>query len=144
MAASARTISGSRFLRPELSRFFNQVARPRSRKSRFVKGTVALMPMPDIYSSRFLMKPLTPPVEAATTPPARHHSRFLPPKVLSRFIHQVAQAPPRIISRFLKGIAALMPSMPRIFSSRFFTKPQTPPRNLSPHWPRGKPQGPDH
>lgn len=142
MAAPARTISGSRFLRPELSRFFNQVAQPRSRKSRFVKGTAALMPMPDIFSSRFLVKPAIPPAEAASTPPARHHSRFLPPKVLSRFIHHVAQARPLVISRFLKGIAALMPSMPHIFSSRFFSKPQKPPRNLSPHWPRGKPRDP--
>ena len=139
MAAPTHTISGSRFLRPELSRFIDQVAQAGPQISRFVKDTAALMPpMPDIFSSRFLTKQTTSPLEAAPTP----RSRFLPPKILSRFIHQVAQAPPRIISRFLKGVAALMPLMPGIFSSRFFSKPRKPPRHLRPHWPPGKPRDP--
>jgi hypothetical protein len=141
MAAPARTLSGSRFLRPQLSRFFNQVAQVRPRISRFVKATAALMPpMPDIFSSRFLTKPATPPLKPVTTPRTASDSRFLPPTMLSRFIHQVAQARPRIISRFVKGIVALMPD---IFSSRFFTKPRKSRSHLRPHWPPGKPRGPD-
>jgi hypothetical protein len=143
MAAAARTLSGSRFLRPQLSRFFNQVARVRLRISRFAKPTAApLPPMPDISPSRFLTKPATPLAEAAPIPRTPDHSRFLPPKILSRFIRQVAQARPRIISRFLKGIAALMPPMPEIFSSRFFGRPRKPRSHLRPHWPPGKPQDP--
>src|SRR5882762_10293510 len=61
MAASAHTMSGSRFLRPKLSRFFNQVAQARRRISRIVKGAAALMPpMPEIFSSRFFTQPRTP------------------------------------------------------------------------------------
>jgi hypothetical protein len=143
MAATTLTISGSRFLRPELSRFIDQVAQAGPQISRFVKDTAALMPpMPKAFSSRFLAKPATSPVEAVSTPRTPDHSRFLPPKIVSRFINQVAQARPQIVSRFLKSIAALMPPMPDIFSSRFFSKPRTPPRHLRPHWPRGKPRGP--
>jgi hypothetical protein len=143
MAATARTLSGSRFLRPKLSCFFNQVAHARPEISRFVKTTAALMPpKPDMFSSRFLPKPATSPAEAVSTTRTASDSRFLSPKKLSRFIHQVAQAPPRIISRFVKGIAALMPLMPDIFASGFFSKPRTPPRRLRPHWPPDKPRDP--
>ena len=110
MAAAARTLSGSRFLRPQLSRFFNQVAQVRPKLSRFLKATAALItPTPDVLASRFLAKPATPRVDAAPTPRSLNDSRFLSPKMLSRFIHRVAQARPRIISRFLKRIAALLP-----------------------------------
>jgi hypothetical protein len=142
VAAPAHTVSGSRFLRPKLSRFFNQVAQVRPRIiSRLVKSTAALMPpLPDVFSSRFFTKPRTPSPQGATSPRTVSSSRFLRPK-LSRFFNQVAQVRPRI-SRFLKDTAALMPPMPDIFSSRFFTKPPTPPRHLRPHWPPGKPRGP--
>ena len=111
--------------------------------SRFVKDTAALMPpMPEAFSSRFLAKPTAPPVETVTTPSKERSSRFLPRKMLSRFIHQVEQTRPQIITRFLKGIAALIPSIPTLFSSRFFSKPRAPPRHLRPHWPSGKPR--DH
>jgi hypothetical protein len=144
VAATTHTISGSRFLRPELSRFINQVAQAGPEISRFVKTTAApLPPMPGVFSSRFLTQPTTPPVEAVSTSRTPDQSRFLPPKMLSRFIHQVAQARPRTISRFLKKMAALMPPMPDILSSRFFSKPRTPRPHLRPHWPSGKPRGPD-
>lgn len=143
MAAAARTLSGSRFLRPQLSRFFNQVAQVRPQLSRFVKAAAALIPpTPDVHASRFLTKPATPRVDAAATPRKPDHSRFLSPKMLSRFIHQVARARPRSISRFLKGIAALMPPMPGIFSSRFF-KSQKPRPHIRPDWPPEKPRRPD-
>jgi hypothetical protein len=143
MAAPTHTISGSRFLRPELSRFIDQVAQAGPQISRFVKDTAALMPpMPEAFSSRFLAKPTAPPVETVTTPSKERSSRFLPRKMLSRFIHQVEQTRPQIITRFLKGIAALIPSIPTLFSSRFFSKPRAPPRHLRPHWPSGKPR--DH
>lgn len=142
-ATPARTLSGSRFLRPKLSCFFNQVAQVRPEISRFVKTTATLMPpKPDMFSSRFLAKPAISSAKAVTTSRTAGDSRFLSPKMLSRFIHQVAQAPPRIISRFVKGIAALMPLMPDIFASRFFSKPRTPPRRLRPQWPPDKPRDP--
>ncbi len=142
MAAPTHTISGSRFLRPELSRFIDQVAQAGPQISRFVKDTAAFMPpMPEAFSSRFLAKPTTPPVETVTTPPTESGSRFLPRKMLSRFIHQVEQTRPQIITRFLKSMAALMP--PTLFSSRFFSGPRPPPRHLRPHWPPGKPKAPD-
>jgi hypothetical protein len=144
MAAATHTISGSRFLRPELSRFIDQVAQARPEISRFVKGTAATMPpTPDVFASRFLAKPTTLSVETITTPPMESGPRFLPPKILSRFIHQVAHVRPQIITRFLKNMAALMPPIPAFFSSRFFSKPRAPPRHLRPHWPNGKPKGPD-
>jgi hypothetical protein len=143
VAATTHTISGSRFLRPELSRFINQVAQAGPQISRFVKATAGLTPpTADVFSSRFLAKQTAPPVEAVATSHTESGSRFLPPKILSRFIHQVARARPQIITRFLKSMAALMPPMPALFSSRFFSKPPTPPRHLRPHWPRGKPRGP--
>jgi hypothetical protein len=143
MAAATHTISGSRFLRPELSRFIDQVAQPRPQISLFVKTTAASMPpTPDVFSSRFLATPTIPPVESTTTPRTESCSRFLQPKMLSRFIHQVAHAPPQIITRFLKSMAALIPPIPEILSSRFFSKQPKPPRHLRPHWPRGKPEGP--
>src|SRR5260370_12970218 len=90
MAAPARTMSGSRFLRPKLSRFFNQVAQAYQRISRFVKGAAAPMPpSPDNFSSKFYTKP--PPAEAVTTPCPPGHSRFLPPKTLSPFFNQAPQ-----------------------------------------------------
>ncbi len=142
MAASAHTMSGSRFLRPKLSRFFNQVAQARRRISRIVKGAAVLMPpMPDIFSSRFFTQPRTLRPQAATKPPTASRSRFLQPKMLSRFFNQAAQARPRT-SRFMKGTAALQPPMPDIFSSQFLAKPRKPPRHLRPHWPPGKPRGP--
>jgi hypothetical protein len=144
MAATTHTISGSRFLRLELSRFIKQVAQVPPQISRFVKTTATLMPpMPGVFSSRFLAKPTTPPVETVSASRTPDHSRFLPPKMLSRFIHQVAHAPPQIITRFLKSMAAHMPPMPAIFSSRFFSKQPKPPRHLRPHWPNGKPRGPE-
>ena len=144
MAATTHTISGSRFLRPELSRFIDQVAQPDPQISRFVKGTAApIPPTPEAFSSRFLTKPTTPSVEAVSTPPTESGSRFLPRKMLSRFIHQVIETRPKIITRFLKSMAALMPPMPTLFSSRFFSKPRAPPRHLRPHWPSGKPRGPN-
>ena len=139
-AAHARTLSGSRFLRPKLSRFFNEVAQARRRVSRFIGGTAALMPpMPDVFSSRFFTKPTTPSVEPVTTPRTVSASRFLPSKMLSRFLNHTAPTRPQMLSGFLKGMAAFIPD---IFSSRFFTKPRTPPRHLRPHWPRGKPRDP--
>jgi hypothetical protein len=143
MAAPARALSGSRFLRPKLSRFFNQVAQARPLISRIVKGAAALMPpLPGVFSSRFFTKPGTPPAEAVTTPPTPGHSRFLAPKMLSRLFNQAAQARPRT-SRIGKGTAALQPPMPDIFWAQFLAKPPTPPRHLRPHWPPGKPRGPD-
>jgi hypothetical protein len=142
MAAPAHTLSGSRFLRPKLSRFFNQVAHVHPRISRIVKGTAALMPpMPDIFSSMFYTKPSMPPAEAVTTPRTSGRSRFLSPKMLSRFFNDAAKTRPRT-SGSMKGTAALTPPMPDIFSSQFFTKSPTPPRHLRPHWPRGKPRDP--
>jgi hypothetical protein len=142
VAATTHTISGSRFLRPELSRFIDQVAQAGPQISRFVKDTAAPMPpMPEAFSSRFLAKPTTPPVETVTTPSKESSSRFLPRKMLSRFIHQVEQTRPQIITRFLKSMAALMP--PTLSSSRFFSRPRAHPQHLRPHWPRGKPKGPD-
>jgi len=142
-ATHARTLSGSRSLRPQLSRFFNEVAQARRRVSRFIGAAAALMPpMPDIFSSRFLARPRTPPVEPVTTPRTVSHSRFLPSKMPSRFLNQPAPTRPRIITRFLKRMAALISPVPDFFASRFFTKPRTPPRHLRPHWPRGKPRGP--
>lgn len=141
MAAATHTISGSRFLRPEQSRLSNEVAQPRPEISRFVKDTAA--PMPDVFSSLFLTKPTAAPVQAVATPRAEGGSRFLPRKILSRFIHQVAHTRPQIITRFLKSMAALMPPIPALFSPRFFSKPRPPPRHLRPHWPNGKPKGPD-
>jgi len=141
MAATTHTISGSRFLRPELSRLSNEVAQPRPEIARFVKDTAA--PMPDVFSSLFLTKPTAPPVQTVATPRAEGGSRFLPPKMLSRFIHQVAHTRPQIIARFLKSMAALMPPMPALFSSHFFSKRRPPPRHLRPHWPHEKPKGPD-
>jgi hypothetical protein len=142
MASSPRTLSGSRFLRPKLSRFFNQVAQAHPRISRIVKGAAALMPpMPDIFSSMFYTKPRTPPAEAVTTPGTAGHSRFLSPKKLSRFFNEAAQPRPRT-SGSMKGNAALTPPMPDFFSSIFFSKPPKPPRHLRPHWPPGKPRGP--
>jgi len=140
MAAPARTMSGSRFLRPKLSRFFNQVAQAVQRISRFVKGAPApVPPLPDVQSSRFLAKP-PPTPEPVATPPPPGHSRFLPPKTLSRFFNQAAQ-PRRRTSRFSEGKAALMPPMPDNFSSMFF-KPRKPRPNPRPNWPPGKPRGP--
>lgn len=142
MAAPARTLSGSRFLRPKLSRFFNQVAKACPRISRFMKGTAALIPLlPDVFSSRFLAGVTATPKNTAS-PRTMGSTLFLRPGI-SRFFNEVAKARPRI-SRFMKGKAALIPPMPDIFSSRFFTKPRTPaskPSHLKPHWP-GKPKGP--
>jgi hypothetical protein len=142
MAAPTHTMSGSRVLRPKLSRFFNQVAQVPQRISGIAKRTAALMPpMPDIFSSMFYTKPRTPPAEAISTPSTPAHSRFLSPKMLSRFFNKAAQPPPRT-SRFSEGKAALMPPMPDNFSSMFYTKPQKPRPHLRPHWPPGKPRGP--
>src|ERR1019366_5549630 len=101
VAATTLTISGSRFLRPELSRFIDQVAQADPQISRFVKGTAAPMPpIPEAFSSRFLAKPTAPPVETLTTPPTESGSRFLPRKMLSRFIHQIVETRPKVITRF--------------------------------------------
>jgi hypothetical protein len=142
MAASARTMSGSRFLRPKLSRFFNQVAQACQRISNFVKGAAAPMPpLPDVHSSRFYTQQPTPPPQAAIKPPAASHSIFLQPKMLSRFFNHAAQPRPRT-SRFSEGKAALMPPMPDNFSSMFF-KPRKPRTRPRPNWPPpGKPRGP--
>jgi hypothetical protein len=146
MAAAALTLSGSRFLRPKLSRFFNQVAQVSQRIiSGVVKGTAALVPLlPDIFASRFFSRPRTPSPQAITKPRTPKDSQFLRPKLLSRFFNEAARVRPRI-SRFMKGTASLIPPMPDIFSSQFFAKPRTPPRHLRPNWPRrppGKPRGP--
>ena len=143
MAASAHTMSGSRFLRPKLSRFFNQVAQARRRIiSRFAKGTAALMPpMPDVFSSRFFTQPRKLPPQAATKPRTASDSHFLQPKMLSRFFNQAAQVRPRT-SDSVKGTAALVPPMPDIFSSMFYTKPKKPRPHNRPNWPPGKPRGP--
>jgi hypothetical protein len=142
VAATTHTISGSRFLRPEQSRPSDEVAQPRPEISRFVKGIAApIPPIPDVFLSGFLAKPTTPPVETVTTPPTETGSRFLPQKILSRFIHKVTHTHPQVITRFLKSMAALIP--PALFSSRFFSKPRAPPRHLRPHWPNGKPKRPD-
>jgi hypothetical protein len=142
MAAPIHTVSGSRFLRPKLSRFFNQVAQAHPKISRFVEGTAALMPpMPDIFASMFYTKPRPISPQAASRPRTASDSFFLQPKMLSRFFNHAAQVPPRT-SGAMKGTAALQPPMPDIFSSKFFSKPPTPPRNLRPHWRPGKPRGP--
>ena len=142
MAAPIHTVSGSRFLRPKLSRFFNQVAQAHPKISRFVEGTAALMPpMPDIFASIFYTKPRPPPPQAASKSRTASDSIFLQPKMLSRFFNQAALVPRRT-SDSMKGTAALQPPMPDIFSSKFYTKPTTPPRNLRPHWRPGKPRGP--
>lgn len=144
MAATTHTISGSRFLRPELSRFIDQVVQPRPEISLFVNSTAApTPPTPYISSSRFLAKPAAPPVATVTTPHTQSVSRFLPRKILSRFIHQITHTRPKIVTRFLKSMAALIPPIPALFSSRFFSKPRPPPRHLRPHWPHEKPKGPD-
>lgn len=135
-------MSGSRFLRPKLSRFFNQVAQAWQRISRFVKAAPALMPppLPDVHASQFLAKPPPPPAEALTTPRPPGQSRFLPPKTLSRFFNEVAH--PRLrTSGSMKGAAALQLPMPDIFSSKFF-KPRKPRSRPRPNWPPGKPRGP--
>jgi hypothetical protein len=142
MAAPIHTVSGSRFLRPKLSRFFNQVAQAHPKISRFMEGTAALMPpMPDIFLSVFYTKPRPISPQTATKPRTASDSRFLQPKKLSRFFNLAAQVPPRT-SGSMKGTAALQPPIPDIFSSQFYTKPPTPPRNLRPHWKPGKPRGP--
>ncbi|HXN51434.1 MAG TPA: hypothetical protein VN943_05800 [Candidatus Acidoferrum sp.] len=142
MAAPARTMSGSRFLRPKLSRFFNQVAQAYQRISSFVKGAPAPPPpMLDNFSSKFFTKP-PPPREPVATPRPTGQSRFLPPKTLSRFFNQAAQPRPRT-SRFSEGKAALQPPMPDIFSSMFYTKPKKPRPHNRPNWPPPKkPRGP--
>jgi hypothetical protein len=145
VAAPTHTMSGSRFLRPKLSRFFNQVAQAHPKTARFVKGAAALMPaVPYVFSSRFFTQPPTPPAEATTTPPQPDHSLsslFLHPKMLSRFFNQAAQPRSRT-SRFMKGTASLIPPMPDIFSSQFYSKPRPPTPHLKPHWRPGKPRGP--
>jgi hypothetical protein len=133
-------MSGSRFLRPELSRFFNEVARNvRQPISRFLAGAALPPPSPGIRASRFLTNPQTPPTQAAINAGTPTSSRFLQPE-LSGFIKQVSKvrAP---ISRFMTRTAALLPPVPEFFSSRFFGKPPTPPRQLRRGWPR-KPDGP--
>jgi hypothetical protein len=140
MAAPARTMSGSRFLRPKLSRFFNQVAQAYQRISRFVTGAPA--PLPGVQLSRFLAKPPAPPAGPVTTTRLPGQSRFLPPKTLSRFFNQAAQVRPRT-SRFSEGKAALQPPMPDIFSSMFYTKPKKPRPHNRPNWPPPRrPRGP--
>jgi len=155
-AAPALALSGSRFLRPKLSRCFSQVAQARPRISDSAKGSAALIPpLPSTFASRFYSKPRTPPAKPAAIPQTASHSRFLPRKMLSQFFNHAAHARPRK-SRFKDGTAALQVPMPDIFASRFFTpparrhppqttKPLTPPRHprpLRPHWPHGKPRGP--
>ena len=146
MAAPARTLSGSRFLRPKLSRFFNQVARACPQVSRFLAAAVAALPppLPGIFASRFVgrEKAAPPPAAAPRAPPVAA-SRFLQPKrkAISRFFNQAAKVKRRI-SRFMTGETSLAPRMPDIFSSRFLTKPRRPPKSpLRGHWPR-KPSGP--
>ena len=145
MAASVQTVSGSRFLRPKLSRFFNQVAQAHPKISRFVNGTAALMPaVPYVFSSRFFTKLPTAPAGAAATPPQPDHalsSLFLYPTMLSRFFNQAAQPRSRT-SRFMKGTASLIPPMPDVFSSQFYSKPRPPTPHLKPLWRPGKPRGP--
>ncbi len=51
-------------------------------------------------------------------------------------LHQQVAQVRSPISRFMARAAALLPPLPDFFSSRFFTKPPTPPRRLRPHWPR--------
>jgi hypothetical protein len=131
-------MSGSRFRRPELSRFFNQVAKVRRPISRFIAGAAISPPVPGIRSSRFLTKPPTPPAQAAINAATPSGSRFLQPK-LSRFLDQVAKVR-QPISRFMTRTAALLPPLPEFLSSRFFTKPP-PPRQLRRDWPRN-PHGP--
>ncbi len=82
----AHTMSGSRFLRPKLSRFFNEVARNvRPPISRFIVGAALSPPLPGILASRFLAKPPTPPAQPAINAGTPSSSRFLPP-VMSRFV----------------------------------------------------------
>jgi len=132
-------MSGSRFLRPELSRFFNQVAKVHRPISRFIAGAALSPPVPGMAASRFLPDPQTPPTQTPTKARKPSGSRFLQPKP-SRFINQVAKVR-QPISRFMTRAAALLPPLPAFFSSRFFTKPPTPPRQLRRDWPR-KPDGP--
>jgi hypothetical protein len=139
MAAPIHTVSGSRFLRPKLSRFFNQVAQAHPKISRFVEGTAALMPpMPDIFASMFYTKPRPISPQATTKPRTASDSLFLQPKRLSCFFNQAAQVPPRT-SGSMKGTAALQPPLPCFPESKFFGKPKTPPKSLRSHW---KPKGP--
>jgi len=94
---------------------------------------------PGVPASRFFTKPQTSSTQAAIkvrTPPG---SRLLRP-TLSRFIHRVAEIR-QPMSRFMTRAAALLGPLPAFFSSRFFTKPPTPPRRLRRDWPR-KPDGP--
>ena len=142
MAAPARTLSGSRFLRPKLSRFFNQVASLRPKVSRFLTAAVAALPppLPGIFASRFLTAPQPTSAQTVNSPRTMGSTLFLRPKI-SRFFNQAAKVK-RKLSRFMTGDAALAPPMPDIFSSRFITKPRTPPKSpLRGHWPR-KPSGP--
>ncbi len=132
-------MSGSRFLRPKLSRFFNQVAKVYRPISRFIAGAALSPPVPGMAASRFFADPRTPPTQAAIEEPTPSGSRFLRPK-LSRFIDQVAKVR-QPISRFITRAAALLPPLPEFFSSRFFTKPPAPPRQLRRDWPR-KPDSP--
>jgi hypothetical protein len=127
-------MSGSRFLRPKLSRFFNQVARKFRRPiSRFLAHAALPQPLPGIPASRFLAKPQTSSTQTATEARTPSGSRLVRPKP-SRFINQVAKVR-QPISRFMARAAALL-TLPAFFSSRFFTKPPTPPRQLRRDWPR--------
>ncbi|MGH9440930.1 MAG: hypothetical protein ACRD16_01510, partial [Thermoanaerobaculia bacterium] len=95
-AASRRPVSTSRFLRPRLTRFFNQAAKVRPKDSESVSGTAALPPpLSNIFSSRFYSKPLTAPAQTAVSPRPVSASRFLRPR-LSRFFNQVAKVRPRV------------------------------------------------
>ena len=133
-------MSGSRFLQPKLSRLFNQVAKVvRQPISRFISGAARSPPLPGIAASRFLAKPQTAPSQPAINAGAPSGSRFLRPE-LTRLAKPLAKARSPV-SRFLAGAAALLPPLPKLFSSRFFTKPPTPLRHLRRDWPR-KPDGP--
>ncbi|HEV2349280.1 MAG TPA: hypothetical protein VG028_05470 [Terriglobia bacterium] len=142
MAAPIHTVSGSRFLRPKLSRFFNRVAQAQPKITRFVEGAAELMPpMPDIFSSIFYTRPRAESPLAATKPRTASDSIFLQPKMLSRFFNQAVHVPRRT-SGAMKGTASLMPPMPDMFSSQFFGNPKTPPtppKSLRSQW---KPKGP--
>jgi len=140
MAATTHTITGSRFLRPELSRFINRVAQARPQISRFVKGAAATMPpTPDVFASRFLAKR-----RPCRSKPSPHR----PWRAAPASCHQNSQPlhssgcprAPADYHPLLKNMAALMPPIPAFFSSRFFSKPRAPPRHLRPHWPNGKPK----
>ncbi len=127
MAAPARTISGSRFLQPKLSRFFNQVAQVCPRISRFMAAAVAALPppLPGILASRFFGKPPTMPAQAGSGVRSVSTSRFLRPTV-SRIFNQVAKARPRI-SRFMRATAAALPPLPGTFASSFIARPPAAP-----------------